>query len=186
MPPDESSVRGHHAEMNARIPSSLKWLVLKRARAADDIERLESRRGDLLTEHAEVEALLLVRRQDRESLDRVLATHEVPIDPNDIPRIRFQQVHRTYRHGETTRLIFSYLRSRSTGWSTTTEIVCFLWMKLETDDAYTSVFHTAVRHRLKHLFRAKRIDRTLGKTHHIETSWRLKQSAAEISSQRIS
>lgn len=46
--------------MNARIPSSLKWLALKRARVTDDIERLESRRAGLVSEQAEVEALLLM------------------------------------------------------------------------------------------------------------------------------
>lgn len=161
--------------MTTRIPSSLKWLALKRARAADDIQRLETRREILLTEQTEIEALLAIRRQDQEALDRVIATHEVPIDPSDIPRIRFQQGKRPFRYGQMTKLIFTYLRTRTPEWSTTTEIATFLWTKLEYGAVdYPPEFHTAIRHRLKHLVQKGRLERTLGAVRHADATWRLK------------
>ena len=168
------------ATMRARIPPSLKWLADRRARLAGEIKRLEDRFARFAEENCAVENSLQVCREDLRALDRIITTHEIAVNPERIPSIKLQTRVLPFARGQATRLVFSYLKLRRNQWSTTTEIASYLWVKSNASGAVLPEFRLAVRHRLKHLAQADRIERTKPRAGQTEAYWRAIQSSAGI------
>lgn len=174
------------ATMRTRIPPSLKWLADKRARIASEIKQLESRLKASSAEIAVIENALSAFRNDLLALERVMAFHEIAVDPGKIPDIHSGKKFLPFSYGQVTKLIYSYLRSRKTNWSSTTEIATFIWAKSGLPDEMSAEFRLRVRHRLKFLARKGRLERTQSRAHWAEAFWRGNQSSGAMASHRIS
>jgi len=97
--------------MASRIPSSISWLINKRARLAGDIAKVQkalSKVQHLVDRLKELEASL-------EAIDNALKLHEIQIDTENIKPIRPHKARSKFRHGEINNLILGYLRSQTEG-----------------------------------------------------------------------
>ncbi len=94
--------------MAGRIPSSIFWLINKRARLAGEIAKTQkalSKVQHLVDRLKKLEASL-------QAIDDALKLHEIQIDTNDIKPIRPHKARSKFRHGEINNLILGYLRSK--------------------------------------------------------------------------
>ena len=164
--------------MSTRIPPSLKWLVNKRARLANEIARSQRDAGDRALDLAVLEAKTSMLREDLASIDRALSMHEVLIRPESIAPIQTPRFGRLFSYNHMTRVILAYLRSRRSAWCSTTEIVAVV---IRADDQSQAAEHhpsmrLAVRRRLRALRAAGRIaGRHVAKSN-LEGYWSLPQS----------
>ena len=157
MPPDTGGAASTMMGMRTRIPTSLKWLASKRARLASEITQLKSRLKAVPAEISAIEAALETLKADVRALDRVIAFHNIPIDPNAIPDIRSSRKTHSFAYGHHTRLIQTYLRTRKGNWNSTTEIASFVWLKSGIEGEMSGEFRTKMRHTLKRLAQAGRL-----------------------------
>lgn len=173
--------------MRTLIPAPLKWLADKRARIASEIKQLEARLKAYPAELAATRNALSAFREDLRAVDRAMALHEIQIDPESIPDIHSGKRISPFAHGQMTKLIHGYLRSRKSSWSTTTEVASFVWAKAGlSGEEITYEFRLSVRHRLKVLAREGRIERSKTRGHWAEAFWRGNQSSGAMSSHKIS
>lgn len=158
-----------------RTPSSLKWLIDKRARLLGEIIKLEkshpkqideakrrvAEAEDLLKQSTEdlasVKAtgtrLIETLRRDLQSVDNTLGLHEIQINPELIAPLRTQDAERHSSHGGMTRAIFERLKLAGGKSVTTLELTDYvaIAMGLElTDENYQEV-KEKIRWRLKNL-----------------------------------
>lgn len=131
----------------ARTPSSLKWLLLKRARTLGLLEKKKNRKAKLSDE---IDAL----RTQMKAIDQVIRQHEAKVDPEVSPGRR---PHRAWiaGHGQMTRSIFEQLREANGQPRTTNELaIQFLQSigKEVTEETLKDV-RQHIRYRLKNLVR---------------------------------
>ncbi|WP_329953479.1 hypothetical protein [Stenotrophomonas sepilia] len=74
--------------METQTPSSLKWLVDKRARLAGHIAQIQRRADAARQRAADLDSSLEATRRDLEALDRILGVHEICVPPEVIRPVR--------------------------------------------------------------------------------------------------
>jgi len=92
--------------MSTRIPSSLKWLIDKRARLDAEIQKTQSsidKAKKLIKELSELNKQLM-------AIDKALEMHEISVDVNLINPVKSQYKRINLPHGELTRSIIMCLR----------------------------------------------------------------------------
>lgn len=94
--------------MNAKIPSSLKWLMVTYQKHMQQLNQLDGQLNDIYRQRK----LLL---EKIEPLKKVIGLHEVPITANDIPPLRAKAKLSGLAYGEVTKLIYKYLGSLPEG-----------------------------------------------------------------------
>lgn len=158
--------------MQTRTPSSLKWLVDKRARLVQEIRRTEIEAGSI---GLELEKRCDALRRDLAALDRVLSLHEIAIDPESIPPINGQRGRRTFPHSYLTRNIITCLRLANGSWCSTLEIALFVatTANLDIESAGFSEVRISTRYRLKNLHAAGRVIRRHEGRRNTENYWSL-------------
>jgi len=131
-----------------KTPSSLKWLINKRARLHGEISRIELRQPDrieiaaqrLMIAEQEVESARRLLHYERDlagshlqklkenlhTIDATLGLHEIQIDPHIIRPIRPRDMKTILPYGKITRLIFEYLGASNGKPVTTTEFAIFI------------------------------------------------------------
>ncbi|STB64507.1 Uncharacterised protein [Chromobacterium violaceum] len=169
--------------MSARIPSSLNWLINKRARLLSDLQQLEkSLPRQLQSLEADVQkaeqALEMARhrfltipeqltrgiestRASLAAIDTTIRLHEVRIDPEIIPPIRSHSKNRFTRYGGLTRMVINILHEAQAIPMTTDQISILVGriMGVDVDGDGFSECKLSVRYRLKDLCKAKRVHR---------------------------
>jgi len=178
-----------------RTPSSLKWLINKRARIHGEISKieflqqerieiaeqrlklaeqeLESARRFLHFEQDVTDLQLQKLKANLQAIDATLGLHEIKIDPKIINPIRTQDAKRTFPYGKVTRLIFEYLGASNGTPITTTELAEFISTRenLNLDKGGFTEFKIKVAHRLRNMMSKGKIDRLDYKKGSIERSW---------------
>lgn len=138
--------------MTTRIPSSLKWLVSKRARLNGKREKLKSQLQDLSLDLKLIEAKL-------KSVDDVIQLHEIPLDPRDVPDIHPKTKNR-FKYGSLTKAIYTVMHSSDKALTTDDVVIRttpLLGIYFKDVDDYTQ-FRTSIRYRLKDLVRKGILD----------------------------
>lgn len=150
--------------MSPRLPSSLKWLIDKRARLDAEIRKtrlsLENAK-QLIVELSKLE-------EDLASVDRTLRLHEIKVDVENIKPLRSHYVRIKLPRGELTRSILLCLRLRDGLPATMGEIAEFIEARhsdLNVSAASRKVFRRSVHDRLKCLYHEGRLKR-----HHAPSS----------------
>jgi hypothetical protein len=144
--------------MTPKIPSSLKWLIDKRARLDAEIAKTRaslSNAKKLVKELAELE-------RDLAAIDRSLGMHEIQVDLENIAPIRSHYVRINLPRGELTKAIYQYLRLRNGGPASMTEITAFIENKYRhlIDTPMNRMrLHNSVHNRLKSLYREGKLHR---------------------------
>ncbi|QOZ84693.1 hypothetical protein DXT74_17325 [Chromobacterium sp. Rain0013] len=169
--------------MNARIPSSLNWLINKRARLLSDLQQLEESlsvqrqslaadvqkaeqalemaRHRLLTMPEHLARVVENARANLAAVDATIRLHEVQIDPEIIPPIRSHTKRRCSRYGNMTRMVINVLHEAQTTPLTTGQIALLVGpaMGVELGGKEFSEFRLSVRYRLKDLCKEGRVHR---------------------------
>jgi len=133
-----------------RLPSSLKWLIDRRARIAgeiDKVERLAAKCQRLLDEMRSLQDLLA-------AVDQTLGLHDVAVEVSLIPPIRSQEVRINLPHGELTRSILLCLRLSDGMPESTHEIAAFIVARhtnLDCGASSAATLRRSVGYRLKNL-----------------------------------
>lgn len=144
--------------MTSKIPSSLKWLIDKRARLDGEIKKT---RASLAIAKQLIDELSKLE-EDLAAIDRSLGLHEVLVEVEHIQPVRSQYVRVKLPRGELTKSILLCLRLREGIPARMTEIVAFIEARhgdLGASVGSRSVFHRSVHNRLKNLFHAGRLQR---------------------------
>ena len=155
-----------------RLPSSLKWLIDRRARVAGEIEKIEASLAKcrmLANELAPLKELLA-------SIDQTMAIHEITIEPALIPVIKSRDVCISLPYGELTRTILLCLRVNSGEPVSTDQITAFLvarHMDLTANSSPLSDLRESVRYRLKNLCRQGLVYRHHGEKGGSQGLWSL-------------
>lgn len=164
----------------ARIPSSLNWLINKRARLLGELLRLEEvARTQIpllddnvqqakkaleyaLRQRAELPSFLIHSLEETknrlQAIDIVLGMHEIPIDPSAIQPIHSSPPRISHRHGELTRIIIERLHLATGEPLSSNDIAAYVAkaLKLELNEEIKN----KVRYRLKNLCNSGRVRRT--------------------------
>lgn len=180
-----------------RTPSSLAWLLKKRARLSGEIIKIEAaeaarlrevgRQLDVLdAQRAEVlsasnqdaktcDQLLAALRRDLEAADQVLRLHEVQIDPDLIAPIQTHTRCAATDYGEMTRLILAALRHAQTTPKSTTQVANFVIDRIGSIGRAIdySDFRYRVRKRLQRLVREGHVRRYHSPRTTVEGMWLL-------------
>lgn len=159
--------------MQIKIPSSLKWLVNKRARTANELE-LHRRHLDVINaEILDLEPLIQSMQADLDAIDRTISMHEIQLNPEKIPNIRSKPRHTSFANKDITKLMFSYLRFQGELWSPTSQIAAYVWRAAGFPGEYSPEFRLAIRYRLRDQVRANKIERTMTRsTRKDQVQWR--------------
>jgi len=118
--------------MSTRIPSSLKWLIDKRARIAG---KIKYQKKNLSQTEKVIEKL----QGHLDALDNTLELHDMKICGNEIQDIRYTSSKRLIPYGKMTRLIYEYLGASDTPKSTS-EVADYVFknanIKIESEKQY--------------------------------------------------
>lgn len=137
--------------MSSRIPSSLKWLIDKRARLDAEIKKTEKSLAKAKELIKDLESL----KTSLKAIDRSLALHEIEVDVSLIRPVRSYYVRVNLPHGELTRCILSCLRKHaSDGPVRMSEIVSFIEARYEeigTKPLPRSQLRRSIHYRMKNL-----------------------------------
>lgn len=152
-------------------PSSLKWLINRRARICGEIARLdehEQRRGPLakstiatlerslrqarindarISRIYDVQRLALI--DDLAATDRLMRQHEVAIDPEIVRPVRSQRVGAITDHGRITRAIFTYLRLANGAACTALQVASHMADKGDVKFRYRAAEFSELRYRVR-------------------------------------
>lgn len=183
-------------------PSSLKWLIDRRARLSGEIEKVRRQQSAFEAEaSAAIKGLqvdLSKAKQNRAikqsaydchlqslqamlaAMDMVIQQHEVPVDPALIRAIREHENPAIGKRGHVTRLIFQCLRSSDGNPKTTTEIASYVASRLTQSrliDDFAQ-FKYQIRKRLGHLVWEGRMDRVHAAQTSVEGRWRLPRATS--------
>lgn len=160
--------------MRTETPSSLKWLVDRRARLLG-VKKAQLRQAKHSAEEADrrmqAAAILL---DDLRSIDRVLSMHEIALDPWMIaPKGTSQGA--LLPRGTVTRGIYACLRSARGEWCSTTEVMAYVSQRQGISVSTDSYAHVrlVVRRRLKAMVAAGKIRRRHEGRTHLEGYWAL-------------
>ncbi len=170
-----------------KIPSSLKWLIDKRARLLGEIAQVEKATPESQLKlskkiaHAEFQLIRLqhqlatlrtqqiqarnrpqyleVLRADMAAIDRALEQHDIQINPELIKPIRSQWAEKFLAHGEITRKIYTCLKAGYPEPQTTTEVTVFILSatEMQLNPNEFMEFKLRVSRRLSHLAWEKKI-----------------------------
>lgn len=144
--------------MTPKIPSSLKWLIDKRARLDAEIQKTRkslSSAKQLIDDLSKLE-------EDLAAIDRSLGLHEIHVQVENIQPIRSHYVRVKLPRGELTKSILLCFRLREGAPVRMTEIVSFIEARhseLDASAGSRAVFHRSVHNRLKALYREGRLKR---------------------------
>lgn len=157
--------------MTVRIPSSLNWLVNKRARLDNEIRKASAA---LVVQTNAAEAYIQVLKSDLEVIDKALRLHEVKLDPTLIPPINTQTSARKFKHGAMTRAIFSCLKNNKNRALSTTEIAMFVagYAQNGSNENFPEIRYS-VGHQLKKLASKGKVERVPRSRTSVETYWTL-------------
>lgn len=184
--------------MNAsKTPSSLKWLLNRRARLAGELDKTHAAEVSRLTAHqAELnrieaerdricdlnanavsayEGLRDALGRDLRAIDQVLQLHEIQIDPDLISPVRCHNKIAATDHGHMTRLIYECLRAHSGGPCSATQVALHVASALgstgRTEDF--SDLRYRIRRRLGYMTWEGRLERMHAAKGCVEGKWRL-------------
>lgn len=178
-----------------RTPSSLKWLINKKARIEGEIKFIEAitpsrlERSKLAVEAAENTYLALLKSHKKrlrlvndrlptlqkqfEAIKATLGIHEIQINPDLIQPIRPQSRKRLLPYGVLTRDLYNYLR-RSAGPATTKQIARYIMGKHVLDEEISLVrVTTLVGKRLRKLADEGKVIAMHQKLTNYEGVWKL-------------
>lgn len=159
--------------MTVRIPSSLKWLVNRRARLKNEIQTVQVR----LAEQIEVEKLYLeALKADLEAIDQAIRLHEIKVNPELIASIRTPTATRMFGHGQITRSIFIALRKSGGEPLSTMQLTLYLVAQAEFPVSHKelSEIRICVGDRLRALCSKGKIQRVPQAKTSIERYWTIK------------
>lgn len=162
----------------SRLPSSLKWLVDRRARIAGEIQKFEQllEKCDRLANEIRVLKDLLV------SVDQTMALHDIPIDVSLIQPIKSKEARINLPHGELTRAILLCLKLNDGRQVTTDAVAAFVAARcadLHANANPPSKIRESVRYRLKDLCRQGWVKRFAADNNRRQGVWALGDRAAE-------
>lgn len=164
-----------------RTPSSLKWLIVKRARLSGRLLQLEAERDQLQNQLNGLNVRTEKIRDQLTALDQIFDLHEVEVNPESITPIKPHRRSRLLPHGQLSRAVLRELRMHGR-WGTTTEILALVVPHLgHVDTVEYEHIRYAIRQRLSALARKGILERDLGISaggHHdgrTEARWRLVQ-----------
>jgi hypothetical protein len=159
--------------MSTRIPSSLKWLIDKRARLDAEIQKTDaslSRAKELLEQLSSL-------KENLAAIDRTLALHEIKVDVTLIQPIQSKYIRINLPHGELRRSILMCLQlheaERPVAMS---EIVTFIACRhadLSVEQEQRTKLNRSVHYTLKNLARQGIIKRHHDPTSSYEGVWSL-------------
>lgn len=145
--------------MANRIPSSLNWLIDKRARIAGEIEKTKrslDKAQKLIDELKDLEIKLT-------AIDTALDLHTVKIDVSLIKPIASQYVRTKIPHGELTRSILNCIRTHQHNGPVSTQIILNYVITNHLDANFIiiprNIVAKSVHNRIKNLCRNGTIDR---------------------------
>ena len=141
----------------SRLPSSLKWLIDRRARVAGEIAKIEASLAKCQRLADELGPL----KQLLASIDQAFKLHDVPVDVTLIPTIRSQDFRIQLPRGELTRTVLMCLKLNDGAFVSIDEITAFLvarHMNLEGKISTLSDLRTSVKYRLKDLRKQGLVD----------------------------
>lgn len=150
-----------------KVPSSLLWLVRRRARILGLIEANERELARLTRISDRLTSLV----RDLKALDRVIEQHDIPIDPSAIRPTRVYgdekpRIKKWFKHGEFSRLLLASLRDSGEKGVTTKQLVqlTFAWVRERFPDERFDRYDEKrmidlVRYRLKSMSRIGRVAR---------------------------
>lgn len=159
--------------MTPKIPSSLKWLIDKRARLDGEIQKTRaslSTAKRLLDELRELEESLA-------AIDRSLGMHEIQIEIENIPTIRSHYVRINLPRGELTRSIFLCLKLNEGAPIRMSQFVDFIAARYADIDATKETrakLSRSVHNRLKTLYHEGKLQRHHPADSNEEGLWSLK------------
>lgn len=137
--------------MANRIPSSLNWLVKKRAETHGELNRIERERSIYL-KWSKMKITEL--EYDLQAIDRTLGLHEIKISPEVIPSKQPQVLGAKLNHGQLTKLICDSFDTFDDGCGTITQISLYVAAKgsirLKANITDKSL-NSSVRYRVKNL-----------------------------------
>lgn len=149
--------------MTIRIPPSLKWLVVKRATIAGQINLqakiFEAEKSDLAAEQAKLaakhEKTLSPLKRDLAAIDRSIRLHEILINPKLIEATRVQSQPCTTRYGAITKAIYGALALAAPRAATTADVTNYVIAKCGFDDSAEKyqAMRIRIQHRLKDMVR---------------------------------
>lgn len=112
--------------METRTPSSLKWLVEKRARLAGHIAQIQRRADAARQRAADLDSSVEATRRDLEALDRILGLHDLCVPPEVIRPVRMSSEGPLLQRGHISRNVLACLRKAAGEWRSTTEVLLFV------------------------------------------------------------
>jgi hypothetical protein len=151
----------------SNIPSSLKWLVSRRARIKGLIEASERE----LARFSKIQHRLPELKLDLEALDRTIRLHEIPIDPSAIPTVRVYadekiRIKKWLSHGDLSRFLIRTLTTCESGRMTIRQLSQELLLRVaqkfpdtEMDQYDEQRVRELIRYRLKSLCNAGAVER---------------------------
>ena len=162
-----------------RTPSSLKWLIDKRARLDGRLRKVAQEIAALTARKEQLEERADRLRMELDAVDRTMALHAIRIEPQGIVPIRHER-RRTFPHGGMSRFILATLREQN-GWLTTKAIATLARQKLESTQGAidANYLRIMIRGRLRILATFGKVERRLATDtapHHdgkAEAYWRL-------------
>jgi len=181
-------------------PSSLKWLIDKRARllgeinklsaslpkrltkARQDVERAEIRLAQakelLAYEEAVRSQIIPALQKDLNALDAVMKLHVINIDPEIIQPIRSQTSRRILPYGKVTKCIFDCLKHAEDSPLSTLDIAMFIASHngLMVSGKKFQEFREVVRHRLKNMCSDGKIERAHKIDGSMQVRWALSKT----------
>lgn len=158
--------------MTPKIPSSLKWLIDKRARLQGEIQKT---RASLATAKQLIEELSKLEA-DLAAIDHSLGLHEIRIQIEHIQPIRSHYVRIKLPRGELTKSILLCLRLRDGAPARMGEIASFIEARhgdLSASAGNRVAFHRSVHSRLKALFYEGKVKRHHEPSSNKEGIWSL-------------
>ncbi len=96
--------------METRTPSSLKWLVDKRARLAGHIAQIKRKAAAARQRAADLESSAEATLRDLEALDRILGLHDICVPPEVIRPVRMTSDGPLLQRGHISRNVLACLR----------------------------------------------------------------------------
>lgn len=159
--------------MMLTIPSSLKWLISKRARLTGKIKKAEvafSKKVQL--EQAYIESL----KADLQVIDQTIRSHETQLDSDLIFMMKAECAVRQFEHGVVTRAIFASLRQAGLEPRSSSQIALYLCAIAQNNvgnEEFAEICNI-VRHRLRALHREGKIEKLQCAQAGSEDFWKIK------------
>lgn len=98
-----------------KLPSSIKWLLVKRGRIDGSIQKIEAyldRHKRQFEKYHQLAAELRLMKETLKAVDQTIQLHNLQIDPANIPSINGRNPITDMKRGELTQLIFEQLEKR--------------------------------------------------------------------------